>query len=379
MRICLFTPTFLPNVGGAERMADIIIRGLIDRGHDVHVLATEVHKPEPDVPYPITRYNRPWAQHLRPTALCKTVRKMHRKWPFDLMMAFYGYPTGFAAARVKNELGFKQITVGQGADLYPNYHGLKKARVASTIRDGYCHADHVIVVSQYLADRVKQMATDRLPPIHVVYNGLDIEQHNQSLAWAKEQASELTSPPELGSSPFMLHLGRVCPVKCIHLAVEAVTRLADLFREKGWRYAIIGEGSDWKNIQKQVAQAGIEDIVYLPGIRTGLEKYWLLGHAQLIVSTSREEGFPVVMTEAMASGLPVLGSNIDPHHEVLADSGAGVLFNYPDVDDLTVKMKAMLQEDLTAKREASLKRSQDFTLATILDRYEAVCLEAVNG
>ena len=379
MRMCLFTPNFLPNVGGAERMADIIVRGLIERGHEVQVLAVDVHKPAPEVPYAITRYRRPWAQHLRPRALCQTVRKMYRKWPFDLLMALYGYPTGYAAAQVKKELGFKLITNGRGGDLYPNYHGLRKARVAHTIREGYSQADRIVVVSHYLADRIRTIALKPLPPIQVIYNGLDLPQHDQMIVQAKEQAASFASATELGNCRFVLHLGRVCPVKCVHLAVAAVTRLAKVFREKGWRYAIIGEGSDWTNIQAQIVEAGIEDIVYLPGIVTGLEKYWLLGHAQGIVSTSREEGFPVVMVEAMASGLPMLASDIGPHHEVLGGCGAGELFRYPNVDDLTEKLQAMLNEDLSAKRGAALQRREDFSLSQVLDHYETVCHEALES
>src|SRR5688500_7636687 len=98
MRICLFTPTFLPLVGGAERDADIVARGLVRCGHEVTVLAREVGGEQPDLPYPVVRYRRPPAQHLLTRLLARPLVKLHRRWPFDVVLAFYGYPNGYAAA-----------------------------------------------------------------------------------------------------------------------------------------------------------------------------------------------------------------------------------------------------------------------------------------
>jgi len=58
MRICLFTPTFLPSLGGAELAGDRILRGLQARGHDVQVLCQDHGEPK-GLPYPVTRYRRP--------------------------------------------------------------------------------------------------------------------------------------------------------------------------------------------------------------------------------------------------------------------------------------------------------------------------------
>ena len=70
MRVCLFTPTYLPSVGGAELAGDRILRGLQTRGHNVQVVCQDHGEPG-ELPYPVTRYKRPPAQHLWPEVLSK--------------------------------------------------------------------------------------------------------------------------------------------------------------------------------------------------------------------------------------------------------------------------------------------------------------------
>src|ERR1041385_403422 len=119
MRICLFTPTFLPSVGGAERMADAIVRGLIDRGHRVSVLGPAAAGPTPPLPYPVLQFRRPPALNLWPEMLCLAVRRAYRLHPFDVMLAFYGYPTGYAGSLLKRRLSYGLVVSARGGDHQP--------------------------------------------------------------------------------------------------------------------------------------------------------------------------------------------------------------------------------------------------------------------
>ena len=372
MRICLFTPTFLPAVGGAEKDADMIARGLIQRGHEVTVLAPRFSGSMPSVPYRVERYARPWRQHLWPEVLGLKLRRAHRRHRFDTVLAFYAYPTGYVAARLKHKLGFGAVLSPRGADLSPHFHGLRKRRVPQCIRDGYANADSIVSISQYLTKRLHDVVgIDRLPPTELVCNGLDLEAFDAELDTAR-------GVPPLVEGRYVLHLARVAPVKRQDLAVLGVAEARAAFEEHGVKYAIVGDGSGMAALRKQVSDLGLESIVKILGTRSGLEKAWLYRNAEFFVSTSREEAFGNVVIEAMAAGLPMLASDIGSHLELIGEQGWGQLFEYDNAADLGQHLTRWLATDLTAMRERAAELRGRYSLSKMIDGYENACRQAAE-
>jgi len=374
MRVCLFTPTFLPSLGGAELAGDRILRGLQSRGYEVQVLCQNHGEPG-DLPYPVTRYHRPPAQNLWPELLSRHVRRLHRDRPFDVMLAFYGYPTGFAAARVKKSLGFKLVVSARGADLYPNFHALKKSRVRSTIRAGYRGADRIISLSDWLDSRLREVAGPDLPPIDRVLNGIDLEAFDREL----EQAADLKAPFSLEPGNFILHLARIGPVKRQDLAVDAIHQMIEHFRGFRMKYVFVGDGESLDVLRARVETLGIGDVVQFLGRQTGENKYWLLKHAHAFVSTSREEGMPNAMIEAITAGLPILASDIGPHTELLEMTCAGRTFTYPESTNLAGQLYHLMDNDQTPYRTAAKKIRHIFSLNTMIDGYERSLRRALEA
>lgn len=375
MRICLFTPTFLPRVGGAERDADILARGLLARGHGVLVLAQSMGPVPRGLPYEVRTYRRPPAQNLWPEALGWPLARAHRAFPFDACLAFYAYPTGYAAARLKRRLGFGLVTTPRGADLYPQFHMLGRPRVAGIIRDGYRRADRIVSISGWITQRLREVAgpASELPPIDLVYNGIDLA------AYDAERDAARAAPPALGVKElFILHLARVAPVKRQDLAVEAVHLLRDEFTRRGLSYVIVGDGNGMDDLLAQVARLNLGGIVKVLGSRVGMEKAWLLDHAEFMVSTSREEAFGNVVLEAMAGGLPMLASDIGSHRELIGRRGWGALFKDSDADDLAAKLRWMLDADRQAMRRVALREREAFTLDAMIGGYEASLRRALG-
>ncbi len=384
LRLCLFTPTFLPNQGGAERMADTIVRALQQRGHTVAVLAQHAADRAADraadaaLPYPVRRYHRPPAQHLWPSVVPGlALRSAHRAWNFDAVLSFYAYPTGYTATRLAKKLGFRVVVSPRGGDLYPNFHSLKKPFVKQTIADGYRHADRIASISDWLTQRIETLTgqtRNTLPPIDAVPNGIDLETFDHAL----KQAQNTTLPLQ---PPFLLHLARLHQVKRHDLALQAIANLADDFRARNIRYAIAGDGPEKENLQQQINQHNLADIVQLLGHCAGSQKPALLGRASAMVSTSREEGMPNTILEAMAAGLPTLASDIGPHRELIENHTWASLFRAGDADHLTEKLAALLANTPTqqaAMRKDALQLRQQYTLQKTIDGYEHALYEALK-
>ncbi len=369
MRICLFTPTFYPAVGGAEHDADVIARGLTGRGHLVVVLARRIPGTIPELPYPVLTYRRPPRQHWWPELLTIPLLRAHRRYRFDTVLALYSYPNGYAASLVKARMRCALVMAPQGADLYAGYHELEKPRVADVIRRGYRSADRIICLSAHMRHRLHEVVGEPLPPTEVVYNGIDVARHDASIDRARR---DISNP--LVTGPFVLHLARVNAVKGQDTAVRALRLIADEMRSRGMRYVFVGDGNAMPALRELIRDQGVEDVALVLGTRTGLEKYWLLANALFFVSTSREEAFGNVVIEAMASGLPMLASDIPVHHELIAQRAWGELFRVDDPRDMAEKLRAWIDRDLTPYRARARAVRDDFSLQHMIDGYERICL-----
>ncbi|MCX5660886.1 MAG: glycosyltransferase family 4 protein [Planctomycetota bacterium] len=374
MRVCLFTPHLPPLIGGADRDADLILRGLQARGHDVSALAQAAPGPRPELPYVVERYRRPPMMHLCAETFMASLWRHHRRHPFDVVLAFDSYPTGYVAARLRRWVKFKVVASPRGSDLCLQYHNLRKPRVSGMIAEGYRHADRIVAISDWAAARVRELVGSNPPPIDLVFNGIDAAEHDRLLA-----ASRSVATPLLAEEPFVLHLAKLHPNKNQALAVLAVARLRELFERRGLRYVIAGGGKDDEQLRAQVHAAGLDRIVKLVGPTVGAEKYRMLDRAMFLVATSREESFGNVVLEAMASGLPVLASAIGGHLQQVGSGGWGRMFESDNVDDLAGAMRAMIEADLSPLRTAALRRRNDFPLASMVEGYERSCLQALDS
>jgi len=195
-----------------------------------------------------------------------------------VVLAFYAYPTAFAASLLQERLGFAVVATPHGSDLYPNFHGLKKPRVANVIRRGYRGADRIVSISGYISQRLRDFVGEPLPPIDVVHNGIDLAAHDADVAEARRHPPELTV-----EQPYLLHLGRVAPLKRFDLGVEAVHRLRDEFERRGLQYAHVGDGAALNDVRARVERYDPGSIVQVLGRRVGAQKAWLYAF-DLIVS-----------------------------------------------------------------------------------------------
>ena len=377
MRLCLFTPNFLPAIGGAERMADALARGLTERGHHVVVLAQRHDDGEVDVPYPVLRYRRPPLQHLWPEVIGGALRRAHRAHRFDVVLAFYAYPTGYVAARVRQRLGVGVVIATRGGDLYPTSHLHRKLRVLSVIRRGYRGADRIVSLSRWMTRRLNEVVGEGLPPIEVIPNGIDLDEHDRLLAESRDHRPDLPEGVDL-SCPFALHLATLTPVKRHAVAIEAVAHARPAMEAAGAQYLIAGDGQCRDELAQLIARHDVGHIAKLIGWREGPDRYALLARAKLMVSTSMAEGLPNVLLEAMASGLPGLVSDIDPHVELTEGAAWAERFKLDDVEDLAEKLRAMIGGDVSAMAAAARAQAQRYSLREMIDRYEAVC-QSVGG
>ena len=137
------------------------------------------------------------------------------------------------------------------------------------------------------------------------------------------------------SSPLeILFLGWVEKEKGIFELLECAVRLSDRSDSPTFRLLIAGGGSAMAEANRYVNAHGLADVVQFLDWIDGDEKLERLRNAELLVLPSYIEGMPNAIIEAMAAGLPVVGTNVGAVEDVVSDGVTGYIVPPGDVDRL---------------------------------------------
>jgi GalNAc-alpha-(1->4)-GalNAc-alpha-(1->3)-diNAcBac-PP-undecaprenol alpha-1,4-N-acetyl-D-galactosaminyltransferase len=130
------------------------------------------------------------------------------------------------------------------------------------------------------------------------------------------------------------------------LLIAAFANVAPAFPD--WRLVIAGDGVERPALEALVADLGLSDRVSLPGV---VDATAHLADADLFVLSSRYEGFPNVLMEAMAAGLPVIAFDCQSGpSEVIRDGVDGLLVPPGDATALAVRMGQLMDDPDTRQR-----------------------------
>ncbi|MFT3686255.1 MAG: glycosyltransferase family 4 protein [Phycisphaerales bacterium] len=146
----------------------------------------------------------------------------------------------------------------------------------------------------------------------VVYNGVDTGWFSPGLARVDDGVVRLVT------------VARLVPVKGLEHAIDAIGKLPHGVRSKV-RYEIVGDGELRALLQERIARAGLTETVTLRGALPPDGVRDALRGADVFVFPSVNEGLGIAAIEAMACGLPVVGSRVGGIPEVVAEGQTGLL------------------------------------------------------
>lgn len=222
----------------------------------------------------------------------------------------------------------------------------------------YPRADRAIAVSQDLADALQ--AELHLPPakVQVIYNPVVGDR-------LYEQARAALKHPWLqaGQPPVFVAAGRLVPAKDLPTLLQAFARLR---QSREARLIILGEGDLREELEGLVRHLELGADVALPGFTHN--PYAYMSRAAALVLSSRWEGLPTVLIEAIACGCQVVSTDC-PHgpREILAGGRYGRLVPVGDVAALAAAMELAL--DAPIDRRELERRSRDFSVEKSVAEY----------
>jgi glycosyltransferase involved in cell wall biosynthesis len=229
--------------------------------------------------------------------------------------------------------------------------------------------DRIVAVSRGAARRFEsmpQLSPDRLD---IVYNGVDTDLFR---GIASPDARERLYPGAPADAVIAVYAGSLVQVKGIdELVVVAAKLAADHPRI---HFSVVGEGSPEyrEELAAYVGRTGAR--VHFAGFSSGLEL--LLPAADLLVFPSYCEGLPLVVLEAMASGLPVVATDV-PGSQEIVDHDVGRLVPVRNIEALAAAV-VELSRDPDQRRELGARareRASRYTLGRCLERFESTFVE----
>jgi glycosyltransferase involved in cell wall biosynthesis len=194
------------------------------------------------------------------------------------------------------------------------------------------------------------------------------------LAQIPNATPQLAAEPARLDAPVILAAGRLTLQKGFDLLIPAFAKIAE--RHPEWTLRICGDGPQRWRLTRLILEHGLSNNVLLMGPVDRLDLQ--MSQASLFVLSSRFEGLPMVMIEAMSLGLPVVSFDCPTGpREVIEDGRSGVLVSDGDVDALALAMLAVVEdpERRRALGAGAAERARDYALESIGPRWEALIAE----
>ncbi|HUW96846.1 MAG TPA: glycosyltransferase family 4 protein [Anaerolineae bacterium] len=179
--------------------------------------------------------------------------------------------------------------------------------------------------------------------ITTVNMGIDLARFDPDLWSGQSLRGEFSLGP---SAPLIVCVARLVPDKGLECLLEAVALVVGSRPE--CKFLIAGDGPLRTKLMDEAVELGIEDSVIFAGFRNDVPR--VLAAADLFVLPTLREGFGVVFAEAMAMGVPVVGSKMAPITEVVKDGETGILVP-PNQPRLFAEAIVSLLEDEAKRRD----------------------------
>lgn len=340
MHICLVTPSFPPMVDGGVAIATgRLVERLLCRDHRVTVLTTPSQSHMSDVACsPVTGLGsltlhyglvqEPLHTPADVTALCRWALARHQQHPFDVMLAYFVYPSGYLATTLGAHLGVPVVCSCRGNDVSKDLF-IDPATLAMVLQ----RSTRLIFVSASLLHMADTLVPCRAKSV-IVANAVDCTQFAPAPASPEMRRQSVV----LGTS------GLIRWKKGIDLFLPLIR---DLCATYDVRIVIAGYGLDATVDHQIVNFLSRHDLCERVDILGPLPHDRMvdaLRRMNIYVTTSYQEGMPNGVLEAMACALPVVATAADGIPQLVEDRVTGYLCALGDMRALATHCRTLIEQ-----------------------------------
>lgn len=196
---------------------------------------------------------------------------------------------------------------------------------------------HVIAVSNEVKESIGKHAPASVP-VRVVLNGVNGNH------FSREALNGNTARDELNIPQGVPVIGTVASFR-VQKQLDLWLKIASMIRNEipSVKFLLVGDGPVRDSLHKQVRELNLGDAVYFPGLQKDVRPY--LATMDIYLMTSRFEGLPVALLEAMAMERPVVSTPVGGIPEVIEEGRNGYLIPDTDLDRFRKKLSELLNDD----------------------------------
>ncbi|MDG4811021.1 glycosyltransferase family 4 protein [Micromonospora sp. WMMD1120] len=365
MRICFVSRRYWPAVSGMSAYAENLLHHLVRAGHEPTLVSqyrgdsagravygggpppadrvppgVEVHALEAHGEQAVGR-GEPADFEADVARMTEMVLRLHARRPFDVLHAQYAYPNGLAVLRAARATGLPAVVSVQGGD--GHWVGTCCTTHRELVRAVFAHAPALLIGSPSFAAEVCRRHDLDPTRFTVVPGATDVERF-----------VPVASPGRVSDPAVLLYHGRVDARKGVLDLLDAVAKLrADAVPV---RLLISGIGPDLDAVASRITELGLADVVELLGAVPYERAHEVYARGEVFVSPTYAEGFSNTILEALASGLPVISTDVVGVRDCVRPDENGLLVPPGDPAALAAAVRRLLDDPALRRRLAEQGR-----------------------
>jgi len=378
LKIVIGCDTFAPDINGAARFAERLAAGLVQRGHDVHVVApnqayrraqphTEVIEGEPMTLHrlPSVRWApHDWLRFVWPWRSKPYARKVIDQVQPDVVHIQSHIVIGRGLAYVAHERGIPVIATNHVmAENILDHTTMPKFIDDLVLKFAWADAKRTFDLTRAITTPTRR-AADFLEKTVEVQGVIPV-----SCGIDRTQYTPVIAPREKNR---IIFVGRLTAEKQVEVILKAMTKLDPALDTT---FDIVGGGDQRKQLEHLTAQLGLADRVTFHGRTSDEDLRALLSRASLFVIASIAELQSIATMEAMASALPIVAADAVALPHLVHDGENGYLFEPGNVDELAARLTDVLTAEpaeYERMQRASLDGVAIHDINRTLDTFEAL-------
>ncbi|TVY04597.1 N-acetyl-alpha-D-glucosaminyl L-malate synthase BshA [Cohnella terricola] len=360
--------TCYPSLGGSGVVATELGKLLAEKGHEIHFITHSM-------PFRLGKFHRNIFYHEVEVSdyyvfryppydlsLASKMNQVARLQKLDLLHVHYAVPHAICAILAKQMAGddLKVVTTLHGTDITVL---AQDETLKDIIRLGIRNSDAVTAVSKDLIRETRELLDIR-EPIDLTYNFVD------KRIYYPRECRDLRRDYAEPHEKVLMHISNFRPVKRTSDVVDIFAKVNAAMPAK---LVLVGEGPDLPKIQSKIQAMGLTERVHFLGKQDDVAQ--VISIADLLLLPSEKESFGLVALEAMACGVPTIGSVAGGIPELVQHGTTGFLSPIGNTDDMAANaLKLLNNEKLYADfREACLQRAHHvFCDELITSQYEEI-------